>query len=293
VWRRARLAMPTVGYAAACATPDRKSAMRRTTIPIALVLLAATLVLSTPTHSYASSKPKVTVKLSTSSPGIAKAIQIKVCWSDAARGDTVNLDEESTASLSWVVVSKEEVSTSSGCKVWSRSSGKIGEYPYRAAVRQGHSTLDTSAIETDRTFGTISAMAFFSSEFGCQGGGTVTAGTEAYQYFCELSAGPQATSDYNSFLHPTTCRSLSLRMIATDNPKGSPSDTSNLVVEVVQGGSTQPAIFGANDIENFTYHLSGAVSALNVWATPGNVPGEAVYFLAPGSTAVCSSASGI
>jgi hypothetical protein len=263
------------------------------TIPIALVLLAGTLVLSIPTHAFASSKAKVTVKLSASSPGISTTIRIKVCWSSAAKGDTVNLDEQSTSSLLWAVVSKDTVPASKGCKVWSRTSGKIGDYPYRADVRLGHSVLDTSAIETDRTFGTISAMQFFTSELGCQGGGTVTAGTASYPYFCTLSAGPQASSDFNMFLHPTTCRSLTLRMTATDNPDGSPTDTSNLVVEVIQGSTSQPAIFGANNVENFTYHLSGKASALNVWASPGNVPGEAVYFLTQGSTAFCSSATGI
>jgi len=257
------------------------------TIPIALVLLAGTLVLSTPTHAYASFKAKVTVKLSSSSPGTSTTIQIKVCWSGAASGDTVDLDEQSTSSLLWAVISKDRISAPKACKVWSRTSGKIGQYPYRAEVRQGHSVIDTSAIETDRTFGTISAMAFFTSEFGCQGGGTVSSGGQSYNYFCTLSAAPQSSSDANMFLHPTTCRSLTLRMTATDNPAGSSTDASNLVVEVQQSGLVQPAIFGSNDIENFTYHLNGTVSVLNVWASPGYSLGESVYFLSSGSTAVC------
>jgi hypothetical protein len=267
--------------------------MRRTSIPIALVLLTSTLFLSTPSLSFASATTKVTLQLSNTNPGTSTTIQVKACWSNAASGDTVNLDEESTSTLSWVAVAKHEISASHGCKVWSRPSGTIGEYPYRAQLRQGHSVLDTSKTRTDRTFGTISAMAFFISEFGCQGGGTVSTGTQSYNYFCTLSAGPKASSNFNMFLHPTTCRSLTLRMIGTDDSKGSPSDTSNLVVEVIQSGSPQPAIFGANDIDTFTYHLNGTMSALNVWATPGNVPGEAVYFLTQGSTAVCSTATGV
>jgi hypothetical protein len=267
--------------------------VRRRSVPITLVVLASMVLLSTPTISNASSGAKVTVKLSNSSPRPSTSIQVKVCWSNAAGGDTVDLDEESTATLSWTLISKQQISKSKGCKVWARPSGKIGDFPYRGEVRQGHSLLDTSPIETDRTFGTISAGAFFTSEFGCQGAGTVSSGTQTYDYFCTLSAGPRATSNFNTFLHPTTCRSLTLRMIATDNAKGSPTDKSNLVVEVIQGGSAQPAVFGANDLETFTYHLNGSVSALNVWATPGNVLGEAVYFLTQGSTAVCSTTTGI
>jgi hypothetical protein len=267
--------------------------MRRLTVPIALVLLASSLVLSMPSSSFASSAGKVTVKLSNASPGTSTPIQIKVCWSGAPSGDTVILDEESTASLLWAVVASAKIPSTSGCRVWHRSSGKIGNYPYRAEVRLGHSVLDTSATETERTFGTISAMTFFTSVIGCQGGGSVTSGGQSYSYFCTLSAAPESSSNANSFLHRTSCRSLTLRMTATDNPAGSASDASNDVVEVQQSGLVQPAIFGSNEIENFTYHLNGTVSVLNVWASPGFSTGESVYFLDTGSTAVCSTATGI
>lgn len=260
---------------------------------IGVVMIVSSMLIVPTSLSFASSKPGLTVKLSNSDPSPSTTIQIKVCWSNAVSGDTVSLEEESTTSLSWRVVTKATISTSSGCKEWSRSTGKIGEFPYRGEVRQGSSVVAKSGVETDHTFGTISATTFFMSELGCQGGGTVSTGAQTYQYFCTLSAGSKASSNYDAFLHPTTCRSLTLRMIATDNSKGSPTDTSNVVVEIQQSGQTQPAIFGANDIENFTYHLNGSAGALNVWASAGFTPGEAVYFLTSGSTAVCASASGI
>ncbi len=111
--------------------------MKRRTVPIALVLLASMLVLSMPSATLASSKPKVTVKLSNASPGTSTTIQVKVCWNNAASGDTVRLDEESTATLSWNVTSTTTISMPKGCKVWSRSSGKIGDYPYRADLPSG------------------------------------------------------------------------------------------------------------------------------------------------------------
>jgi hypothetical protein len=150
-----------------------------------------------------------------------------------------------------------------------------------------------STVIVERTFGTISAAALFSSEFGCQGGGTVSSGAQTYNYFCSLNAGPKSQSDYIMFSRPTTCTSMTLRMTATGDAMGNPSDNSTITVEIQQNNTVQPAIFTDNQLENFTYHLSADGAALNIWDSPGNSDGDAAYFLTTGSTALCSSSTGI
>jgi len=255
--------------------------------------LVSLLVFIVPAQSAVAGKAKITERLSNTSPSASQTIHVTVCWSNAQRGDTVELDEQSTSSLLWKSVSHASTGAAKGCEVWSRTSGTIGNYPYRAQVRHGRDVLGSSTVAIERTFGTISAAVFFNSEFGCQGGGTVSTGTQTYNYFCTLSAGPEAQSNYLTFLRPTTCKSLTLSMTATGDAKGNPADKSTMVVEIQQDNQVQPAIFVDNELESFTYHLDDHSAALNIWDNPGNSDGDAAYFLTNGSKAICSTRTGV
>jgi hypothetical protein len=250
-------------------------------------------VFAVPAQSAANGPIKVSERLSNTGPTTSTTIHITVCWVNAPRGDSVELDEQSSSSLLWKAVSHATVSSAKGCVVWARTSGAIGQYPYRAEVRHAKSVVGTSSVTLERTFGTISGASFFVGEFGCQGGGSVSTGTQTYNYFCSLSAGPKAQSDFISFPRATTCRSLTLSMVATGDASGNPADHSTMVVEIQQDNTVQSAIFTDNELENFTYHLSSHAAALNIWDSPGNSDGDSTYFLTNGSSAVCSSRTGV
>jgi len=86
---------------------------------------------------------------------------------------------------------------------------------------------------------------------------------------------------------------MTLSMTATGNAKGNPADNSSIVVEIQQNNTVQPAIFTDNELESFTYKLNAVGAALNIWDNPGNSDGDAAYFLTNGSTAICSSSTGV
>jgi hypothetical protein len=267
--------------------------IKRFTIPLVLAVLASSLMLAVPAQSAVTGKVKITERLSNANPLTSTTIHLTACWTSARRGDVVELKVQSSSSLLWRAVTHATINATKGCEVWVRSAGSIGKYPYRVDVRRGPSVVGTSPVTLERTFGTISGASFFKGEFGCQGGGTVSTGTQTYDYFCSLSAGPKAQSDYITFPLATTCRSLTLSMVATGDAKGNPSDKSTVVVEIQQDNNTQPAIFTDNVVENFTYHLDSHAAALNIWDSPGNSDGDVAYFLTTGSTAICSSNSGV
>jgi hypothetical protein len=271
----------------------RSKRVTRISIPLALAVLASWFVFVVPATSAVAGGPKATERLSNANPSAATTIHVTSCWTNAQRGDVVELDVQSSSTLSWKTVTHATIDATKGCEVWSRTAGAIGRYPYRTDVRHGRSVLAVSSVTLERTYGTISAEAFFKGEFGCQGGGTVSTGTQTYNYFCSLSAGPKAQSDYVTFPLATTCRSLTLSMVATGNAKGNPADNSTVVVEIQQDNNTQPAIFADNVLENFTYHLDGHAAALNIWDSPGNSDGDVTYFLTSGSSAICSSSTGV
>jgi len=263
------------------------------TLPLVSALLFSSLAFASPAQSAANGSLKVSERLSNVSPSTSTTIHVTVCWVNARRGDSVELDEQSSSSLLWRAVTHAKANAAKGCSAWARPSGAIGQYPYRAEVRQGKSVVGLSAVTLERTYGTISAASFFEGEFGCQGAGTVSTGVQTYNYFCSLSAGPKAQSDYIAFPRATTCRLLTLSMVATGDASGNTADHSTIVVEIQQDNTVQSAIFTDNQLENFTYHLSSHAAALNIWDSPGNSDGDFAYFLASGSTAICSSRTGV
>jgi hypothetical protein len=267
--------------------------LRPITVAVALSLLTTFLVLEVPAQSAVARSVKVTERVSNASPLTSTEIHFTVCWTNAPRGDAVELDDQSSATLLWKAVTHKAISNTKGCDQWVRTSGSIGNYSYRGEVRQGRTVEGTSPVTIERTFGTISGAAFFNGEFGCQGSGTVSTGTQSYSYFCSLSAGPQAQSDYITFPRPTTCRSLTLSMISTGDAQGNPADHSTMVVEIQQDNNVQPAIFTDNVLESFTYKLDNHAAALNIWDHPGNSDGDAAYFLTTGSSAICSTITGV
>jgi hypothetical protein len=266
---------------------------RRITVALALAVLVSLLAFAVPAQSADLGKLRVTERLSNANPSTSTTIHATACWTNARRGEVVELDVQSSATLSWKAVAHATIHAANGCETWARTSGALGKYPYRTDVRRGRSIVGMSSVSLERTFGTISAASFFKGEFGCQGGGTVSTGSQTYDYFCSLSAGPKSQSDYVTFPLATTCRSLTLSMVATGNAKGNPADTSTVVVEIQQDNNTQPAIFTDNELETFTYHLDGHAAALNIWDSPGNSDGDAAYFLTSGSSAICSSSTGV
>jgi hypothetical protein len=259
----------------------------------ALVLLVTSAIFATQASIAAAAPLKVTERLSNANPSTSSTLRVTVCWSNAKRGDVVELDEQSPSTLSWRAVDHATIHTGTGCDSWARTSGSIGKYLYRGDVHLGRSVLGMTPVVLERTYGTISAAAFFTAEWGCQGGGSVSTGTQSYAYFCSLNAGPEAQSDYLTFSRPTTCRSLTLSMVATGDVNGNPADHSTMVVEIQQDNLVQPALFVDNTLKSFTYHLDDHAAALNIWDSPGNSDGDAAYFLTNGSTASCSSRAGV
>jgi hypothetical protein len=260
---------------------------------LALALLTSSLLFAAPAQSAVAGPLKVVERLSSTDPTTSTTIHITACWVNAQRGDTIELDEQSSSTLTWKAVTHKTIGIAKGCTVWARTSGAIGNYPYRVEVRHGRSILKVSPATLERTFGAVSAASFFVAEFGCQGSGTVSTGAKSYSYFCSLNAGPQSQSDLVTFPRASTCRSLTLSMVATGNAAGNPADHATMVVEIQQDNAVQSAIFADNELENFTYHLDSHTAALNIWDNQANSDGDAVYFLTTGSTAICSSRTGV
>jgi hypothetical protein len=87
-----------------------KYKVKRITIPLALAVLASTLALAVPAQSATVGKLKVTVRLSNANPSTSTTIHATACWTNAQRGDVVELDVQSPSTLLWKVVDHAPVS---------------------------------------------------------------------------------------------------------------------------------------------------------------------------------------
>jgi hypothetical protein len=71
----------------------------RITVSIALAMIASSLVLAVPAGSAVAGLVKVSERISNPSPLASATIRVSVCWTGAQRGDVVELEKQSLASL--------------------------------------------------------------------------------------------------------------------------------------------------------------------------------------------------
>jgi hypothetical protein len=265
--------------------------------------LALLIVGSPDVTSSAAALPAVVVTFSNSAPEQSTSISATVCWSRARSGEVVELDAATGLHHVWRVVGRYTTRTASGCEPWSLSSGAIGSHPFRSDVRLHNRVIVNGPAANLRTFGTIDAATFFSSEFGCTDSGTVSTGSHTYGYFCDMNTGYYLASGPNAwtFRHSTTCRSITLAMVATDDSHGDVSSFGTETLDVIQNSlDPQVVSFGDNQVQTSTFHLDGSAGQIEGWGL-GDSNHESfsnylwnnrVFFIANGSTADCSSLSG-
>ena len=260
---------------------------------VALLLL----FVGSPDVASPAALPKVTVTFSNSAPEQSTPISATVCWSQARRGEVIELDAAAGLHQVWRAIDRYTARTASGCKPWSLNSGGIGSHPFRADVRLRNRVIVNGPSARLQTFGPINAATFFSSEFGCSNGGTVSTGTHTYGYFCSMSVGTSSASSPNAwtFQHSTTCRSITLAMVATDDSGGDTSSSGTETVNLIQSSlDPQVVSFGDNQVQTSTFQLDGSTGQIEGWGLSDSNSNNfnAIFFIANGSTADCSSLSG-
>ncbi|MGC8499467.1 MAG: hypothetical protein ACP5OV_08260 [Acidimicrobiales bacterium] len=217
-----------------------------------------------------------------------------VCWSNSPARALGEVETVGSGGLSWAVTSRFALREASGCEGLHLRAGVLGRWGLRAVVVARGRTVAVSGARSLLDYGTVSADAFWYAEFGC-GDSTLTVsnGQHSFSAFCQLSAGRGASQPSSAqFRMATTCRSMTLTYLGTDNPPGDIGDTSVDTLSVLQSRTpVQTSTFDANVVTTSTFALDGSPVTISTWNNRGDFS-ESIYVIGAGSSAQCWTPTG-
>jgi len=241
--------------------------------------------------------PTVALTASSTAPETGSNVQMSTCWQKSFGTAAAKLEVAEGTTQAWHIINQRLDIAASGCVAWNIVAGTLGATSYRVVLIGSGVTNAVSGDVTLTVFGPISTATFFQSELGCNSG-TVSNGSFVYPEYCAEFASADASSpSVSAFNKPTTCRSLTLSLMGTDQSSGDTSDTNVDTFEVIQASlAPQTFAFPANQVTSVTIQLDGSAASLQTWdSAPNNYNyAEYIYELqSPSSTADCSTLSGV
>ncbi len=260
-----------------------------------LVICCVVFSAAFPLGASAATGPTTSFDLSSTAASLNARVRVNLCWSNAPAKAAIALERQRAGASAWAVVIRRAITREAGCVATSTSVDAMGHFLYRTQVVIGRRALRTSAVRSLYAYGTISANSLFFAQFGCGSStATVSDGVNSYQYFCQLSAGRTSTQPSEAvFKANTSCRSLTLRLLGTDNAPGDIGDTSIDSLNLTQSTlSPHPVSFNANTVTTATFALDGSPATLQTWNNRGDF-NESVYVLSTGSSASCWTPTGV
>ena len=246
------------------------------------------------TPAGASARPGAGLSVSASATA-ATRLGVRACWSAAPRGAVGEVQSVGVGGVDWSVRARRALGHPAGCTTMAVVTGSLGAYDLRFAVLARGHLAALSPLRVLHVYGTINAAALLYAEFGC-GGSTMTVsdGVHSFSADCRLSAGRGASQpSVAQFRHPTTCRSMTLSLLGTDNPPGDLGDQSVDTLSVLQSNlPVASSTFDANRVTTVTIALDGSAATIDTSNNQGDFS-ESIYVLATGSTAQCWTPMGV
>jgi hypothetical protein len=265
---------------------------------VTTVVMVVGPVLGVLTHAAgASAPPSVSVITSNVSPELNSLVRYTECWSRAHRSDLLSMDQletsinrqRRTSVTSWVARANYGIRYSTGCHVWFLPTSQIGPHQYRGYIHRGTSVLAASRILTEVTYGPISGTQYLVHVALDRNVGLseVSNGVELFNYFAVWPGSP-STPFALTIPERSTCRSLTLLFLSTDDVYGD-VDSKGKSTVILQQGSFSP--------QSFTFHDNALASKRFVLdGAPGkftftNTNSSNLYLLVPNSSADCWTAN--
>jgi len=241
--------------------------------------------------------PIATLSSSSLAPETGANVQMTTCWHKSFGIANAKLEVTVGTLHVWKVTNQRIGIPTSGCVSWNILAGPIGLNSYRIILTGHGVTTSISNVINLTTFGPISVATLINSEFGsynCNGNGTVSNGTNIYPTFCRLYGGSATSPNVTTFSQPTTCRSMTLSVMGTNNSSGNAADTNVDTFEVIQSSlNPQTFTFPANQVQTFTVNLDGSKGAIQTWSGTYDTFERFYLLSSAGSMADCSSLSGV
>ncbi len=241
--------------------------------------------------------PQVAGSFSNTTPEKNQKVTATACWSNTSVGEVVELDAGLGTKLKWRPIQRFRVTTPSGCHAWNVSTGTYGLHQFIVRTYAKKKVVAKGRISHFVTYGAVPVGTFFQSIFQCWGLGTVSNGTNVYPEGCNFNTGNYSASSPNvtNFASKTTCRSITVNMLATDNFGGDTNSVGSEYFDLIQATSSPQILnFGDNQVITHTFTLDGSAANVETWGVgdSNNLYYNRISILSTGS-ADCSSPSGV
>ena len=223
-----------------------------------------------------------------------------ICWAAAPAGAVLQLDEVRGYGKHPNVIFNTKVSASTTCQDFELGPSPMGIHHYFAKLFAGFDEIARSNgafIITYRHLagaGVFAKLGLTSQYFGCTTYGTpstVTDGSNTYPSFCSFHLTPTASKATALSPYNTTCRAITLDVLANPTSTGG-SSSGGVTVSVIQGGFSKPQTFTVpnNQVTSERLLLNGTRPGIVVSSTTKAT--DSLYVLSAGTSMSCYTGSG-
>ena len=223
-----------------------------------------------------------------------------ICWTGAPAGAVLQLDGSRGYGKHPNIIFNTKLSVSTTCQNFELGPSPMGIHHYFAKLFSGFNEIARSNATFIITYrhlagaGVFAKLGLTSPFFGCTTYGTpstVTDGSNTYPSFCSFHLTPTASKATALSPYNTTCRAITLEVLANPTPNGGPS-TGGVTVSVIQGGFSNPQTFTVpnNQVTSERLVLNGTRPGIVVSSTTKAT--DSLYVLSAGTSMSCWTGSG-
>ncbi len=256
-------------------------------VPVA-VAAAAVLV---PMGSASASAASANFGFSNRMVEVNQSLTANLCASSAAKGDVLSYQEAFGTHRRWKAIFQRKLTAANQCVQYGFAERSLGQYQFRLELVARGKKLALTGLKRLDVFGPISILQFQNSVgFGCGGGSNaVSSGGHLYQSFCNYSSSGSFNSGSYRSGSRSSCRSMTLSLIATDDPSGVSPTPGTATLQIQQSTlNPQNFTFADDTLTAENIQLDGSQFQLNFSDTNTNAN---LYVVSTG-TADCYTVTG-
>ena len=239
--------------------------------------------------SYADAAGTATATFAFSSRSIEvkQADSANLCAADSTRGETLSYQEAFGTQRKWKAIFQRKLARANQCFTYKFGEKSLGQYQFRLELESQGRKVALTGIKRLEVFGPVSLLQFQNSVgFGCGNNNPVSSGGHLYQTFCDYGNPAQSQSGARS-----SCRSMTVSFIATDDKSGVNPDAGTATVQIQQSTlNPQNFTFADNTLTAENIQLDGSQFQLNF--SDSNASSYEGLYLVSSGTADCYTLTG-
>lgn len=205
-------------------------------IQFVLPLVAAMAAVSIPVGGAGAATGNAHFTFSNRMVEVNQRVDAQLCASNGAKGDVVSYQEAFGTHRRWKAIFQRRMSTSNQCFQYGFAEKSLGQYQFRLELLSRGKKIALTGLKRLDVFGPIPLLQLQNSVgFGCGGGSNaVSSGGHLYQSFCNYQSSNSFSSGSYRSGSRSSCRSMTLSLIATDDTSGVSPNAGTATLQIQQ-----------------------------------------------------------